>query len=105
VFALAVSGLYSAWAETRSLEALTTSTYGYVLLAKVGASVPALILGGVNNRWTKPRILRAAHEEHPSGAGLLTLRRLVGLETVVLAVVLALTVFLVILLPPVRTFR
>jgi uncharacterized membrane protein len=100
VFAVVASGTYSAWAEIGDLRALTASTYGLVFLAKLGAFVPVLTLGAVNNRWTKPRLVRAAREDLSGSSSLLVLRRLVALEIVLVAVVLVLTVFLLSLPPP-----
>ncbi|MGH2572763.1 MAG: copper resistance D family protein [Actinomycetota bacterium] len=101
VFAIVVSGTYAAWVEIRTLGALTGSAYGLVFLAKIGTFVPVLALGAINNRWTKPRILRAAREhEHRGERPLLVLYRLMGLEVVLIAVVLGLTAFLMGLSPP-----
>jgi putative copper export protein len=86
--------------EIRGLREVTASTYGLVFLAKLGAFMPVLALGGVNNRWTKPRLLKAVRQETPARSSLALLRRLVALEIGLIAVVLALTVFLLQLSPP-----
>jgi len=101
VAALVLSGLVRAWAEIRALRALTGATYGIVLLAKVAAFLPILALGAVNNRWTKPRIVRAVAEGDPARAPLRALRRLVRIEVALGAVVIAITALLV-NLPPAR---
>lgn len=104
VFAIVVSGTYAAWVEIRTLGALTGSSYGLVFLAKIGTFVPVLALGAINNRWTKPRLLRAAREdEHRGERPLLVLHRLVGLEVVLIAAVLGLTAFLMDLPPPAQS--
>jgi copper transport protein len=104
VFAIVVSGTYAAWVEIRTLGALTGSSYGLVFLAKIGTFVPVLALGAINNRWTKPRLLRAAREDEYRGERpLLVLYRLVGLEVVLIAVVLGLTAFLMGLSPPAQS--
>jgi putative copper export protein len=62
-----------------------------------------LTLGAVNNRWSKPRIQRAAQAAELTGSGISalgTLRRLVLLEVLLAAVVLAVTATLVNLQPP-----
>jgi putative copper export protein len=62
-----------------------------------------LTLGAVNNRWSKPRIQRAAEAAELTGSGisaLRTLRRLVLLEVLLAAVVLAVAATLVHLQPP-----
>jgi copper transport protein len=96
---LVVSGGFRAWAEVRTLDALTDANYGVVLLVKLAAVLPILALGAVNNRWTKPRIVRAAEggADRPLG----TLRRLVALEVAMGAVVIGITALLV-NLPPAR---
>jgi copper transport protein len=104
VFAIVVSGTYAAWVEIRTLGALTESSYGLVFLAKIGTFVPVLALGAINNRWTKPRLLRAAREDEDRGERpLLVLYRLVGLEVVLIAAVLGLTAFLMGLPPPAQS--
>jgi copper transport protein len=100
VLAIVASGTYSAWIEIRGLREVTASTYGLVFLAKLAAFMPAVALGGVNNRWTKPRLLKAVRQETPARSSLILLRRMVALEIVLIAVVLALTVFLLQLSPP-----
>jgi putative copper export protein len=100
VIAIVSSGMYSAWMEIQTIREVTASTYGLVFLAKLAAFVPVLALGGVNNRWTKPRLLKAARNELPARSSLVLLRRLVALEITLIAVVLALTVFLLELSPP-----
>ncbi len=100
VIAIVSSGTYSAWVEIQGIREVTASTYGLVFLAKMVAFVPVLALGGVNNRWTKPRLLKAARNELPARSSLVLLRRLVALEITLIAVVLALTVFLLELSPP-----
>jgi copper transport protein len=103
VAALVVSGLVRTWAEVRAIRALTDATYGLVLLLKVAAVAPILVLGVINNRWTKPRIVRAVAEGHPDRAQgpLRTLRRLVAVEVALGVVVVGITALLV-NLPPAR---
>lgn len=100
VFAVVASGTYSAWMAIGGVRALTASTYGLVFVAKMSAFLPVLVVGGVNNRWTKPRLLRAVREEASGSRPLVILRRLVALEVALVAVVLAFTVFLLQLSPP-----
>jgi putative copper export protein len=100
VLAIVASGIYSAWMEIGTLRAVTTSNYGLIFLAKLAAFLPVLALGGINNRWTKPRLVRAVRDRMNARASLLLLRRLVALEIGMIAVVLALTVLLLQLSPP-----
>jgi copper transport protein len=103
VAVLLVSGGLRAWAEVRALDALTDANYGVVLLVKLAAVLPILALGAINNRWTKPQIVRLAAESDPGGARrpLWTLRRLVGAEVAMGAIVIGITALLV-NLPPAR---
>ena len=100
---LVATGTIRGWMEIRTLAGLTGEAYGITLLVKLAVVVPLLILGAVNNRWTKPRIRRAAQEatETESGTSALqTLNRLVLLEVVLAAVVLAVTAVLAAQSPP-----
>jgi copper transport protein len=103
VAVLVVSGGLRAWAEVRALDALTDANYGVVLLVKLAAVLPILALGAINNRWTKPQIVRLAAESDPGGVRrpLRTLRRLVGAEVAMGAIVIGITALLV-NLPPAR---
>ncbi|MEA2433265.1 MAG: copper transport protein [Actinomycetota bacterium] len=97
IVVLVVSGVYRGWVEVGALRALTAATYGWVLLAKVAVFIPALVLGVINNRTLKPRIEAAVA---PGATGALEkLRRLVGAEVALGAVVLVLTAVLVSLAP------
>jgi putative copper export protein len=102
VFAIVASGVYSSWVEIRTLGALTGSTYGLVFLGKLAAFLPAVALGAVNNRWTRPRLLQAAREDRPGLRALALLRRSIAMEVALVAVVLALTAALLSLTPPIR---
>lgn len=101
VVAVVASGSYSAWNGIRELGAITGTTYGWVFLAKLNAFLPAVALGAINNRWTKPRLIRAARGKAPARPPVRIIRRLVALEVALVAVVLGLTAFLVHLPPPV----
>ena len=103
VGALVGSGLLRAWTEVRAWRALVDSSYGIALLVKLGAFLPILALGFINNRWTKPRIVRSVEQGEPldAGAPLRALRRLVRIEIALGVVVIAITALLV-NLPPAR---
>jgi copper transport protein len=103
VAVIAGTGTVRAWMEVRTLEGLTGDAYGITLLVKLAVVACLLTLGAVNNRWTKPRIQRAAEAAELTGQGasaLGTLRRLVLLEVLLAAVVLAVAATLVNLQPP-----
>jgi copper transport protein len=104
VAVIAATGALRGWMEIRTWEGLTGETYGLALLTKLAVIVPLLALGLFNNRWSKPRIQRAAGDAGltTSGAAALrTLRRVVIAEVLLAAVVLAVTAVLVDQAPPV----
>ena len=104
VTALVVTGAVRGWMEIRTLAALTGESYGIALLVKLAVVVPLLVLGAINNRWTRPRIRRAAEDASlaESGArGVRMLGRLVLAEVLLAVAVLAVTAVLVNLAPPV----
>jgi copper transport protein len=101
VAVIVATGVYRSWIEVRALRGLVDATYGRVLLVKLAAFLPLLALGAVNNRITKPRIVKAVADGESSTPSLGRLRKLVGFETAIAVVVLALTAFLI-NLPPAR---
>ncbi|MBA3552536.1 MAG: CopD family protein [Actinobacteria bacterium] len=103
VAVVVASGVYSAWVEVRTLGGLTDSTYGLVLLAKLGALVPILALGAVNNRWMTRRMVRAAASGSSEATAIVMLRRLVAWEVALLGILVGLTAFLLSLSPPGRS--
>jgi copper transport protein len=103
VAVIAVTGTVRAWMEVRTLAGLTGYAYGITLLVKLAVVACLLTLGAVNNRWSKPRIQRAAQAADLTGSGISalgTLRSLVLLEVLLAAVVLAVAATLVDLQPP-----
>ncbi|MFH9858578.1 copper resistance CopC/CopD family protein [Streptomyces sp. NPDC017202] len=52
VTVLAVTGVYQAWRGLGTLDALTDTTYGRTLLAKLGAVGVLLLAGAWSRRWT-----------------------------------------------------
>lgn len=98
IVVIVASGVVRSLVELQGLDGLTTS-YGWVLLAKVGAFVPVVVLGAINNRRTKPACVRAA-EAGTSTPALGTLRRLITIEVIVGILVIGLAAFLVNLNPP-----
>jgi len=101
VAVIVATGIYRSWMEVRALRGLIDATYGQVLLVKIGAFLPLLALGAINNRITKPRIEQAVTAGDSSTSSLDRLRKLVWFEAAIALVVLALTAFLV-NLPPAR---
>jgi copper transport protein len=95
VVAVAGAGAYLAWQEVGSLDGLTGTTYGRLILAKVAAVSAAAMLGLLNNRRLVPALTRA-----PERATAL-LRRTVRIEAVILMGVVFVTAVLVNISPPV----
>jgi copper transport protein len=102
VAVIVASGVLRGYLEIRSIDGLTGTSYGLTLLVKLAAFLPLLALGAINNRYTKPRIERAAAAGAPSPQ-LSTLRRLVTLEIAAGILILGITAALVALAPPIGT--
>jgi copper transport protein len=102
VAVIVASGVLRGYLEIRSIEGLTGTGYGLTLLVKLAAFLPLFALGAINNRWTKPRIQRAAAAGSASPQ-LSTLRRLVTVEIALGMVILGITAALVALAPPMGT--
>jgi len=79
VTALVLTGLFQSWRQVGSLAALGPTTYGRELLVKTGLVVVLVVAAAVSRR-----LLRR-------GGGLLTLRRAVAVEVVLVLAVLGVT--------------
>ena len=77
---LAMTGLFSAWAQVTTPEALTLP-YGWALIGKTGLVLIALSLAAANLLWIRPRLASAA-DDFPAAT---SLRRFVRLEYFFLA--------------------
>lgn len=93
VVLVTVAGSALAWSEVRALRALTSTTYGWTLVAKLTVVAGVLALGAYNNRRLVPAIARGS-----TNAWTL-LQRTLRYEVAGIVVVLALTGFLVNLVP------
>ena len=93
---LIVAGVVLSWIQVGSIEALTTTLYGRLLLAKTVLVAVILAAAGWNRFRLVPRVAAAAIEEPPvdDGASWHVLLRLVRLEVVLLVVVLLVTAVL-----------
>ena len=91
VSALILAGVVQALIEVSSLDGLVNSTYGQLILVKAGLAAGVLVVAWFSRRIVKSR----AAEEKPRG-----LRRLVGVELAITAVVLGVTAALVQIAPP-----
>ena len=96
VGAVAITGLYNAWLEVASLQALPGTAYGRVLLIKTGVLAVVLGIASINliGRLQLPRYLssRAAHAFN--GLARKRLGLLVRAEVLLVLVVLAMTALL-----------
>lgn len=118
VVAVVVSGAFQGWRQVGGVEALTSTTYGRVLSAKLGLFAVLLALGAVsrrtvNRQWPLPAPapaeagpvpapLRAgpgAQRADPDAWARACVRRSVGAEVVVAAAVLAAAALLVNVMP------
>ncbi len=90
---VAVSGGALAWIEVGSLHALTTTTYGLLLIAKVGSVVLVLCAATWNRFRLVPAVAAAAIEEPPRDhhAAWATLVWLMRIEIALLVAVVAFT--------------
>jgi copper transport protein len=87
--AVAGAGVALAWSQVRTLDALTSTTYGRLLIAKVAIVAVVAALGA----WNRFRLVPAL-ERAPQAAGE-RLRRLVGIEALALVAAIGLTGVLV----------
>jgi copper transport protein len=93
LLAVAACGLYLGYEEVGSLDALTSTTYGRVLLAKTGVVALVAAAGG----WNRYRLVPALPKAPKAAAG--RLRTVVRAEAAGLAVAIALTGALVNITP------
>jgi copper transport protein len=91
VVAVGAAGVALSWSEVRALRALTSTTYGWTLLAKVGV---VLVVGliGAHNRF---RVVPAIQRSTSAPRAWALLRTSVRLEAAALVVAIALTAVLV----------
>jgi copper transport protein len=105
VSAILVTGLFQGWREVGSKDALTSTTYGRLLLVKFILFGLMVGLGILSRRWVHaryrvPAALRlspgpGAAAAEPDSEAVSRLRRTVGAETVLAVIVLAVTSLLV----------
>jgi copper transport protein len=104
VVTIASSGLFLGWREVRSVYALTSTTYGRLLMIKVALFTGLVVLGALSRRWVHLRWRAPAMALSPGpGAAaadrdaetVTRLRRTVGAEVVIAAGVLVVATLLV----------
>lgn len=99
---LGLTGVYSAYLRVATLEGLTDSLYGRMLVVKTLLALPMFLLGAINLLQTGPTMRQAAQNPAPDATGAQRFRQLLSVEAAFgVAVLLATGVFTII--PPVRT--
>lgn len=99
VATLVASGLVNSWSLVGSLNALLSSTYGWLLITKVTAFLLMAILAATNRFWITPRVGQA--NSSSNSRWLRRLRRHVVAEQALGLFVLAVVSFLGTIEPPV----
>jgi copper transport protein len=94
VLAAGATGVALAWAEVRTLHALTSTGYGRVLMAKVAVVIVIGALGAYNHFRLLPAL-----QEGKAKAALRRLRHTVRIEAAALVVVIGLTAVVVAMTP------
>lgn len=98
LLAVTVAGAAMSWALVRQPRALTSTDYGWSLLVKVGLVAVLALVGAYNRRQLVPQVNRT-EDEAGADAAWRSLRGTVGFEVLVVALVVAVTAFLVNLRP------
>ena len=91
VAALVVAGALNGYLQVRTFDALFTTTYGQLLIAKIALVTPLLAFGAFNNRFAVPRIKAG----DASTAQRRRFLRMTGAELAIMAVVVGVTAVLV----------
>lgn len=110
VAALVATGTFMAWREVGSVNALTATTFGRVLLVKLAGVMVLVLLGNLARLWVKRHLSggirgNAAHDSPPGdelialGEGAVLWRGLIAEATIAFGV-LAATAALVVIVPP-----
>lgn len=94
------TGLFQGWRQSRSVDAVTDTTYGRLLLIKLALFAGMVGLAALSRSWVRRRTLTPAANVGPGAAAasrpsLMQLRRAVGGEALIAIVVLAVTALLV----------
>jgi copper transport protein len=95
IVAIGVAGTALAWTEVRSLDALTSTTYGKLLIAKVAVIVVVALVGLYN----RTRLVPAATRAKDTSRARILLGRTVAVEAGILVAAIALTAVLVAVTP------
>jgi copper transport protein len=101
VAVLAVTGVVQAYIDIRSLNALTHTTYGELVLLKTGLLGLLIGLGAINRERVLPTLRRLVEAGSTPGAAGVLLRRSTRGEVAAMACVFAVTAGLVAFAPPI----
>jgi copper transport protein len=91
VAALVAAGVVNAYLQVRAWRGLWETTYGLLLLSKIGLVLPLLLLGAYNNRYAVPRLrlgIASVVEQR-------RFLRIAGLEVALMITIVAVTAVLV----------
>lgn len=97
--AVVAAGVVMSWIEVGGLEALTSTTYGQVLMAKTFVIVVVLACAAWNRYRLLPHLAAQRVADHTAVPGLRSLVRVMSFEVALIVVALALTSVLVNLTP------
>ena len=98
---IAVTGVVQAFIEIRTVNALTHTTYGELVLLKIGLLGLLVGLGAINRERVIPTLRRLSGAGSPAGETGVLLRRTTRGELAAMACVFAVTAALVAYVPPV----
>ncbi len=101
VVAIAVTGVVQAYIDVRSVEALLSTTYGLLVLAKVALLLALIGLGAVNRQRVLPALRRLAERALAPGTTGVEARRSFRGEIALMLVVFGVTAALVSYAPPI----
>ena len=96
---IGLTGLYSAYLRVGTLDALTSTFYGRILIVKTLLFLPMLTLGAINLLNTSPSMRQAVQKEEGDSSLVNRFRGLVSAEAI-FAILLLLTVGLFTAIPP-----
>jgi copper transport protein len=107
VATLVTTGIYMAWREVGSIEALTSTTFGRLLLVKLSGVVVLVLVGNVARLWVKrhmpgstPGKKAAVSQQKPIAPGqAVALSRGLLSEVAIAIAILAVTAALVVIIP------
>lgn len=101
VVAIGITGVIQAYIDVRTLDALVTTTYGLLVLAKSVLFLGLLALGWINRERLIPALRRLAEAARTPGEAGVLARRSLRTELVLMTCVFGLTAALVSYAPPV----